>query len=1137
MLHVHHAGRAEDLVEVLAGLLSEPLDDPFTPDVVSVPSRGIERWIAQQLALRLGGDPKSGSGRDGVTANIRFLFPGRLLQLHEDGMHQARPSATEVWQPGTLTWRILAQLRRHATDTLTETGPTGLSDISVARARHIAMLFDRYAVYRPSLLHQWRAGHDRSAEGKPLDASALWQPMLWRALRNELGTDPAEQLVHITAALRAGEHALDLPSRVFIIALGALASSQIEALDALAVHRQVHVLLLHPSPGWWAHALGHATSSHGISPLPRVAIRARHPLLTTWGQVAYESHLALRSGVHSAQWHQADDEQRDTAPTCLLQRLQFDLRADRDPGEGVPMAWSPSDRSVQVHACHGATRQVEVVRDAIAHLVDQPGSGLELRDIVVLCPDLETYGPLLQHTLGELAGYGLDSGLRSGGLRSGGLRSGGLRFPLTVAQPGGQVGDTSGSSLVDSLIEIVRTVQGRCSASAVTALAAHDAVQRASRFNEADLASLPHWIELGNVRWGLDGDHLCADGVPNEAEVITWEAAIDRLLLGVAMAPTHSRIAIGDRSPSPDVGLDDAIGLGRLADFVYRLRTARATLIHAQPAGQWVAALRSTAASLLCGDPERPWQYRQLAATLDLVDTQLAGTPGADSLVVSPTEILSILSAAQSAAVASVASARWGGGSITACAMGDLRGVPHRAVIIIGLDEQSLRSTTAHPDDLLAKQPCVGDRDPRSEQRGLLLDAVLSAREHLVITYTGNDVRTNQAVPPTTPLAELLEVIDLCSTPAAPQKSTTTTTSTSEVLVVHHPRQAFAEANLIPGRLGTGQPWSFDPDALAGALARRSGGQRPSLARSVKVPDATHADTIMLDDVFAALTAPAAYFLSHGLGVRLPRQSDSRVDLVTTDPAGLDGWALANRLFHLRAQGDLSGAEAERRWYLLARSDGLLPPGRLGARAATLARTTVALLHTYLADQGLPLVADGQQLLDLVLPGGTRIIGTISGLHRDSVVVARPGRLRAKELVDAHLRVLALCAMGRSPNGLVVGVEPSKAKNAPLKIVSRSVTINADAEQASTALAQLVSLTRKCGSVAMPMPVAVAAAWAKQFGSAKTAYHDDLLDAATRFVFGDLAEEALATHCAPGTDEPGQQLAQRLWQLLGGQSA
>ena len=69
-----------------------------------------------------------------------------------------------------------------------------------------------------------------------------------------------------------------------------------------------------------------------------------------------------------------------------------------------------------------------------------------------------------------------------------------------------------------------------------------------------------------------------------------------------------------------------------------------------------------------------------------------------------------------------------------------MRFVPHRVVAIIGLDDEAFpRNASIQGDDILALDPCLGERDPRSEDRQLLLDAVMSATDHLLICYTGAD--------------------------------------------------------------------------------------------------------------------------------------------------------------------------------------------------------------------------------------------------------------------------------------------------------------------------------------------------------------------------------------------------------------
>ena len=77
-------------------------------------------------------------------------------------------------------------------------------------------------------------------------------------------------------------------------------------------------------------------------------------------------------------------------------RLQDDAIHAAD--ESRPLLES-ADRTLQVHACHGPERQVEVLREVLVGLLaDDPT--LEPRDVLVMCPDIEDYAPLISATFG-----------------------------------------------------------------------------------------------------------------------------------------------------------------------------------------------------------------------------------------------------------------------------------------------------------------------------------------------------------------------------------------------------------------------------------------------------------------------------------------------------------------------------------------------------------------------------------------------------------------------------------------------------------------------------------------------------------------------------------------------------------------
>src|SRR6202020_2976548 len=97
-------------------------------------------------------------------------------------------------------------------------------------------------------------------------------------------------------------------------------------------------------------------------------------------------------------------------------------------------------------------------------------------------------------------------------------------------------------------------------------------------------------------------------------------------------------------------------------------------------------------------------------------------------------------------------------GHLTVCTLMPMRSVPHRVVCLLGLDDGAFpRRTARDGDDLLLSEPRVGDRDHRSEDRQLLLDALLAAQEALIITYSGSDELTNAPLPSAVPVGELFD--------------------------------------------------------------------------------------------------------------------------------------------------------------------------------------------------------------------------------------------------------------------------------------------------------------------------------------------------------------------------------------------
>ncbi|MGA8210945.1 MAG: exodeoxyribonuclease V subunit gamma, partial [Nocardioidaceae bacterium] len=766
-VRIHLGERTDLLADGLAGLLATPLADPFAEEVVVVPARGVERWLTQRLSHRLGHGPRGG---DGVCAGVRFLSPSSLVAMLL-GRERDDP-----WDPDRLVWPLLRVVDGSLDEPWCRTLATHLGhgvqgdegELRRSRrysvARRLAGLFASYAVQRPSVITDWR--HGRDTDGSvPLDADLAWQPELWRRLLDEVGAPaPDERHAETVARLRRGGDGLVLPPRLSLFGHTRLPVTEAQLLGALGERCEVHVWLPQASTVLWgaqADAVG--------GPVPRVddlsGATVGHWLLGSLGRDARELRRTL-----SAAGADGDEVVATGASTgsTLLGWLQADLRANAEPDAAAREArvLAPADRSVQVHSCHGPTRQVDVLREVLVGLL-QDDPTLEPRDILVMCPDVEAYAPLIQSAFG-LADL---PGVRHG--------HPGHRLRLRLADRA----LSSTNPLLALGATLAELAGGRVTATEVLDLAAAEPVRRRFAFADDDLATLALWVEQAAVRWGLDAHHR--EGYGLRLPDNTWEAGLDRILLGVAMAQHEPEgfQHLGDALPVDGVSSQDVDLAGRFAELVDRLRSFVERTVAARTVGHWVAALAHGVEQLADVPPREAWQQtqfdRELARIMDSASGAGASAPEDAAGAPSGGETPLLL-----ADVRHLLAHRLGGrptrsnfrtGTLTVCTMVPMRSVPHRVVCLLGLDDGVFpRAGSVDGDDVLARRPMTGERDVRSEDRQLFLDAIVAARDTLVVTYTGANEQTGAPRPPAVPVGELLDTLDRTATaPAAARASST----------------------------------------------------------------------------------------------------------------------------------------------------------------------------------------------------------------------------------------------------------------------------------------------------------------------------------------------------------------------------
>ncbi len=1028
-LRVHRGDHPTLLVDALCDLLEVPPADPFVPEVVAVPTRGIERWLTQQIADTFA---TRGVG-DGVCANVEFPFPGRLVRDVLVQAPQVRPMV-EGWRRREVVRHLdeLIEANRHEewlwllARFIAEPGPAdGSTDTAqrLAAAQKIARLFATYARRRPDMIRAWAGGNDIGPDGETIPGHAAWQPRLWRLLRAAVG-EPSlpEVLPGALDAIRAGAVELALPPRISVYGLTAVDPMDLAVLDALGATTEVHLFTLHPSPGLWG-AVAAATDdapqvTRAEDPTRSAAV---HPILQSWAQETRELQIVLASsGIIDPNGEEAGRPN----PATLLAHLQHDIRTNRPAGnlgDGV-------DRSLQIHVCHGTQRQVEVMRDAILHLLaDDPT--LEPRDIVIMTPDLETYAPLIEAAFPSTSGPLPD-----------------LRVRIADRAP----------SRTNPLIRFTGTVldlaASRVEASRVREFIALPEVRRRFRIDPDSAGLMDDLIEDANVRWGLDADHRERSGAGGRSEH-TWHRGIDRTLAGVYFSDDPVRL-IDDLAPVHGIEGQDADAAGLLAQIVDRIGTAVDLLREERPSSQWPAALGAAVRMLALPERFNDWQWDQLDRIID--DTFAPGDPlGADPVI--------------GLAAATLLVAPWSDdrpsplhhrtGDITVCSLVPMRSVPYRVVCLLGMDDERFpRSSRRDGDDLLIDHEIVGDHDRGAEDRQLLLDAVMAAGDHLVVTYAGRDELTNVELPPSVPIAELIDVVRTMVGPDGLESART-----------RHPLQGFSLVNFTPTTSG---PWGFDPMQHDGAIALSRRNEEPDLHPPIVLPDDLPGE-LPLDDLVSFLEHPARFFLRSRFGFTVPKLDDGSSDTLPTGLEALERWAVADRILRGIIAGyhedDLIAAEVGSDW---------VPAGALATDGIDEAGDLAERVWAAATDEGF--TASSRQVAGTVALPEVLLIGSVtveSGAPQAGL--ATPSRMKAKYRLAAYARLLFLSAL--APEHAWRSVIVAKRESGPTITVVTMEPLGATAEDRAArgrrGLNELVALLREAWHTPIPVFTETSYAW------------------------------------------------------------
>jgi exodeoxyribonuclease V gamma subunit len=837
MLIVYKSNRLEILAEALAGVLREPLPSPVMPEWVGVQTQGVGVWLGMEISRRLG-----------VWSNVHSPYPRAMIEeIFKLVLGEDSPDTTR-FEPERLTWSVMdllpGLLDRPEFSPLSAYvagDRKGLKRYQLSR--RIAETFDRYAIYRPDVVLAWE--EETSGSEENLSPENWWQPVLWRTLVSEHGASHVAAVAKrsLAALAHLNECPHGLPPRISLFGISTLPPLYINILSNLPDCVSVNLFMLSPSREHWAYIRSRReiirelskTGADGDQLETVLGLEEGNRLLASLGRLGRDFQGVLEG---SADYLEPEENHySDPGEESLLHTIQSDilnLRL-RGAGDGVsPRAVDPDDDSIQVHVCHSPMREVQVLRDRLQG-VFQECPDIFPHDVIVMVPDIDTYAPFVEAVFGS----GDDTA---------------LGIPHSVSDRGA----AEESPVIRAFLEILRMVQGRLPVREVLDLLAMDPVRERFDLSEEEMTDVSRWVLDAGIRWGLDGEHRRSFGQPARREN-TWRFGLERLFLGLAMPDSPPAIFQG-ALPYPGIEGTSGEVLGKAASFFYGLFDFMADAADARSVSEWRTLLCGGLSRFVQENGKNQYQHRMVQDAIGSL-----GRIDDSRDLRDPVELSVVYNWLTEAFRQRPGIHGFLSGGVTFCNLLPMRSIPFKVVCLLGLGDTDFpRSMTPDGFDLAAAIARAGDRSVRNDDRYLFLEALLSAREKLYISYVGRAVSDNSILPPSVVVGELLDAV---AEGFAPTENEGNTDGILGQMVTEHPLQPFH-----PSYFDTSDDslFSFSPEHLAGAEALTGLRQpRPVFLDEELGAREDERLSLSIPELIGFYRMPVVYFLRKRLGVIL----------------------------------------------------------------------------------------------------------------------------------------------------------------------------------------------------------------------------------------------------------------------------
>lgn len=412
-------------------------------------------------------------------------------------------------------------------------------------------------------------------------------------------------------------------------------------------------------------------------------------------------------------------------PLTLLQAIQADILLMRNPAQH-PVLDLKADNSIQVHLSHNKRREIESLYHTLMGLIDAQQPHLAPGEIIVMAPDIMEYTPYIESVFGSSESS--------------------LDFQILDVTPSFK------NDIFQAFFDLLSLGESRWEASKVLQLFSRKSFQRQHQISAADYELIKNWMERSGIRWGenlshrneiLRRDH-CTFGMVDDSATGTWHTGFNRLLLEL------TRISQLEFSQSELLGKWIKLIRSLRDDLTPLMDGSKLTL------SDWMNYFHCLLEAYFSFDrslSESVNQYQELKTQLDQL--KLISGHFKEELFSYQSVKIHLMNLLQKRKVVYRENHLH---AIRFCSMIPLRLIPAKVIAMIGMKEESFpRIPEASSLNILDSGyiPLSNDAD-----RHLFLEVLQSARNQLILSYSGYDLKDHREVQPSLVIQELLAYLD-----------------------------------------------------------------------------------------------------------------------------------------------------------------------------------------------------------------------------------------------------------------------------------------------------------------------------------------------------------------------------------------